>query len=89
MCQIVVRYAARAGEARQLEGHPYGSGRRLDDDVALLLLEATSPPAWPGQDAPAVMAPGQHAVPGRRPLAGAYRRDRRRSPAVRAGQPAA
>jgi sigma-B regulation protein RsbU (phosphoserine phosphatase) len=45
------------------------AGRRLDDDVALLLLEATSPPAWPGQDAPAVMAPGQHAVPARRPLA--------------------
>jgi serine phosphatase RsbU (regulator of sigma subunit) len=45
------------------------AGRRLDDDVALLLLEATSPPAWPGQDAPAVTAPGQHAVPGRRPLA--------------------
>ena len=45
------------------------AGRRLDDDVALLLLEATSPPARPGQDAPAVMAPGRHAVPGRRPLA--------------------
>jgi hypothetical protein len=45
------------------------AGRRLDDDVALLLLEATSPPARPGQDAPAVMAPGQHAVPGGRPLA--------------------
>jgi phosphoserine phosphatase RsbU/P len=45
------------------------AGRRLDDDVALLLLEATSPPAWPGQDAPAVTAPGRHAVPGRRPLA--------------------
>src|SRR5215813_13833984 len=45
------------------------AGRRLDDDVALLLLEATSPPAWTGQDAPAVTAPGRHAVPGRRPLA--------------------
>src|SRR5215469_3547928 len=44
------------------------AGRRLDDDVALLLLEATSPPAWPGQDAPAVMAPGEDAVAGRRPL---------------------
>jgi phosphoserine phosphatase RsbU/P len=44
------------------------AGRKLDDDVALLLLEATSPPARPGQDAPAVMAPGQDAVPGRRPL---------------------
>ena len=39
------------------------AGRKLDDDVALLLLEATSPPARPGQDAPAVMAPGQNAVP--------------------------
>jgi hypothetical protein len=45
------------------------AGRKLEDDVALLLLEATSPPARPGQDAPAVMAPGQHAVPGRRLLA--------------------
>src|SRR5215470_2503606 len=45
------------------------AGRRLDDDVALLLLEATSPPAWPGQDAPAELAPGRHAVPGRGPLA--------------------
>jgi phosphoserine phosphatase RsbU/P len=45
------------------------AGRRLDDDVALLLLEATSPPAWPGQDAPAVMAPGRPAVPARMPLA--------------------
>jgi serine phosphatase RsbU (regulator of sigma subunit) len=47
------------------------AGRRLDDDVALLLLEATSPPAWPGQDAPAVLAPGRPAVPGRGPLAAA------------------
>jgi phosphoserine phosphatase RsbU/P len=47
------------------------TGRRLDDDVALLLLEATSPPAWPGQDAPAVTAPNQDAVPGPRPLAAA------------------
>jgi phosphoserine phosphatase RsbU/P len=44
------------------------AGRRLDDDVALLLLEATPPPAWPGQDAPAE-APGRRAVPERRPLA--------------------
>jgi phosphoserine phosphatase RsbU/P len=43
-------------------------GGKLNDDVALLLLEATSPPARPGQDAPAVAAPGQDAVPGRRPL---------------------
>jgi phosphoserine phosphatase RsbU/P len=45
------------------------AGRKLDDDVALLLLEATLPSAWPGQDAPAVMAPGQDAVLERRPLA--------------------
>ena len=47
------------------------TGGNLDDDVALLLLEATSPPARTGQDAPAVAAPGQHAVSGRRPLAAA------------------
>jgi phosphoserine phosphatase RsbU/P len=41
------------------------AGRKLDDDVALLLLEATSPSASPGQDAPAAMAPGQHAALGR------------------------
>jgi sigma-B regulation protein RsbU (phosphoserine phosphatase) len=45
------------------------AGRRLDDDVALLLLEATSSPARPGQDARAVMAPGQATVPERRRLA--------------------
>jgi hypothetical protein len=45
------------------------TGHKLDDDVAVLLLEATSPPARPGQDAPAVLAPGQHAVPGYRPPA--------------------
>jgi len=45
------------------------AGRTLGDDVALLLLEATSPPARSGQDAPAVMAPGQDAGPGRSPLA--------------------
>jgi phosphoserine phosphatase RsbU/P len=45
------------------------AGGQLDDDVALLLLEATSPPAQPGQDAPAVLAPGQDTVPWTRPLA--------------------
>jgi phosphoserine phosphatase RsbU/P len=44
------------------------SGRRLDDDVALLLLEATSPPAWARWDAP-VEASGQLAASERRPLA--------------------
>ena len=46
------------------------SGRRLDDDVALLLLEATSPPAWARWDAP-VEASGQLAASERRPLAAA------------------
>lgn len=44
--------------------------RKLDDDVALLLLEAASP-AWPGQDAPAVLTPGRPAVAGHRPLVAA------------------
>ncbi len=44
------------------------AGRKLDDDVALLLLEATSPPAWPEHDDPAVMATGQSAVHRRGPL---------------------
>jgi hypothetical protein len=41
------------------------TGGKLDDDVALLLLEATSPPAWPEDDSPVVWrrpvprAPGQ------------------------------
>jgi phosphoserine phosphatase RsbU/P len=47
------------------------AGRKLDDDVALLLLEATSTPARSGQDAPAVRAPGPGAVPRRKPLAAA------------------
>ena len=41
---------------------------KLNDDVALLLLEATSPPARP-EHAPAAPAPGQLAIPGGRPLA--------------------
>jgi len=45
------------------------AGGKLDDDVALLLLEATLPPARAGQHAPAVMAPGQGAVLERSPLA--------------------
>jgi phosphoserine phosphatase RsbU/P len=47
------------------------AGRKLDDDVALLLLEATSPPARSGQDAPVVRASGPGAVPRRKPLAAA------------------
>lgn len=33
------------------------TGGKLDDDVALLLLEATSPPAWPEDDSPEVRHP--------------------------------
>jgi len=58
--------AAVDGLLRRLLAH---AGRKLGDDVALLLLEATSPPAPPGQDAPAVRGPAQHAAPGSRPLA--------------------
>jgi sigma-B regulation protein RsbU (phosphoserine phosphatase) len=58
--------AAVDGLLERLLAH---AGRKLDDDVALLVLEATSPPARPGQDAPAVMAPGQDTVSDRRPLA--------------------
>jgi phosphoserine phosphatase RsbU/P len=35
------------------------AGRKLGDDVALLLMEATSPPDRPGQDAPAGRTPSQ------------------------------
>src|SRR5690348_17527789 len=45
------------------------AGGKLGDDVALLLLDATSPPAWAGQDAPALMAPGRPGAIVRRPLA--------------------
>jgi phosphoserine phosphatase RsbU/P len=44
------------------------AGRRLDDDVALLLLEATSP-AWATWNAPAIERSGQLAVSDRGPLA--------------------
>ena len=33
------------------------TGGKLDDDVALLLLEATSPPAWPEDDPPVIWRP--------------------------------
>ncbi len=45
------------------------AGGKLGDDVALLLLEATVPPAGSGLDQPVVTAPGQHALTGRGPLA--------------------
>jgi phosphoserine phosphatase RsbU/P len=36
------------------------TGGKLDDDVALLLLEATSPPAWPENDSPLDWHPAGH-----------------------------
>jgi hypothetical protein len=41
------------------------TGRRLDDDVAVLLFEAASRPAQPQDEAPATVAPACGAVPGR------------------------
>jgi phosphoserine phosphatase RsbU/P len=52
------------------------AGRKLTDDVALLLLEATSPSAWSGLRAPVQAAPGQHARLEREPLAIAGARTR-------------
>ena len=45
--------------------------RRLDDDVALLLLEATPLPARPRSESPAAQAPGGGVSPGGNPLAAA------------------
>jgi phosphoserine phosphatase RsbU/P len=54
----VLRYpglqAAVDGLIDRLLAH---TGHDLDDDVALLLVEATPQPAWPEQDAPAELAP--------------------------------
>ena len=47
------------------------TGRRLDDDVALLLLEATPIPAQPAGEPPATPVPAGATVPGRDALAGA------------------
>jgi hypothetical protein len=47
------------------------TGRRLDDDVAVLLLEATSPPAGPEDGPAAASAPARNALPGGDPLAAA------------------
>jgi Stage II sporulation protein E (SpoIIE) len=61
--------AAADGLLDRLAAH---TGRTLDDDVALLLLEIAPPAAGNGQG-PAITLPvGSHAAPGRRPeLAGA------------------
>jgi serine phosphatase RsbU (regulator of sigma subunit) len=45
----------------RLQAH---TGRRLDDDVAVLLVEATSPPAPPGHEHPATPAAARDAPPG-------------------------
>ncbi len=60
--------AAADGLLARLLAH---TGRKLDDDVALLLLEATAPPARPEHDSPAAAAPGHDAIPAGRPLAAA------------------
>jgi len=58
--------AAADGLLDRLVAH---AGRKLDDDVALLLLEVAPPPAGNEQGPFAALAPGSHAVPGHRPLA--------------------
>jgi len=47
------------------------TGRKLDDDVAVLLLEATSPPARPEEEPAAAPAPAGNALPDGDPLAAA------------------
>jgi phosphoserine phosphatase RsbU/P len=58
--------AAADGLLDRLAAH---AGRKLDDDVALLLLEVTPPPAANGHGPAAALAPGSPTVPGHRPLA--------------------
>jgi len=57
--------AAADGLLRRLTAH---AGRKLDDDVALLLLEIAPAPADTGQRPAAAAAPGPDAVSGRPPL---------------------
>jgi hypothetical protein len=47
------------------------AGGKLNDDVALLLLEATSPPSYPENDSSPASAPSRSASPDGRPLASA------------------
>jgi serine phosphatase RsbU (regulator of sigma subunit) len=47
------------------------TGRRLNDDVAVLLLEATSRPAQPKDQPPAAAAPARDTLPGSDHLAAA------------------
>jgi phosphoserine phosphatase RsbU/P len=58
--------AAADGLLSRLAAH---AGRKLNDDVALLLLEVAASPAGNQQRPVATLAPGSHAVPGHRPLA--------------------
>jgi serine phosphatase RsbU (regulator of sigma subunit) len=57
--------AAADGLLARLQAH---TGGKLEDDVALLLVEATSPPARAGRREPAHPAQGRAAVPGRHSL---------------------
>jgi hypothetical protein len=57
--------AAADGLLDKLIAH---TGRKLDDDVALLLLEITPTPAGPEQEPAAALAPGAQAVSGHQPL---------------------
>jgi phosphoserine phosphatase RsbU/P len=71
-CRDALRHpdlqAAADGLLGRLLAH---TGRKLDDDVAVLLLEATVPPARPEPDAPPVPGPGRRAVADGRTLAAA------------------
>jgi sigma-B regulation protein RsbU (phosphoserine phosphatase) len=58
--------AAADGLLDRLAAH---TGRKLDDDVALLLMEIAPPPAGNEQRPAAALAAGSHAVPGHRPPA--------------------
>jgi hypothetical protein len=58
--------AAADGLLEQLLAH---TGRKLEDDVALLLLEATSAPAVSRPDSSAALAPSRPAIRDGRPLA--------------------
>jgi phosphoserine phosphatase RsbU/P len=58
--------AAADGLLDRLRAH---TGRKLDDDVAVLLFEATSPPARPEDSPPATPAPGCDTFPAAAPLA--------------------
>jgi phosphoserine phosphatase RsbU/P len=68
--------AAADGLLSRLLAH---TGRKLDDDVALLLLEATSPPAWPEDDSPVIWRPPGHVPRASRPATKEHATNRVRS----------